>query len=569
MSVVSVWVGATTPSTATVVAKVTGSSVRLAVDDNSALISPTFFGPVTPSAQGIVRIAATGLSANTRYHFAIEDTGVLDSTFRGQFLTHPPVGQPASFTVGMASCAGHSSAFPGVGNVLVSDKLSNHPVFDDIRSKALAEDWLLFIHGGDMNYYDIGSGVHVPNHDLATFRRAYDDVLRQPRQHQMYRNLATVYMYDDHDYGPNDSDRTAPGRGNSIQVYRERVPHYPRGTSDPNRPNHQSFQIGRVLFVIWDVRADRDPQTDPQSSTKTMLGTTQKAWFKSLLETSTARYLVVVNTSQWENTTYIGGWSGYTHERNEIVSMLAAPGGDPAKSWLPRMCILQGDQHAIGLSSTTLWGGFPIFQFAPLDSSTGAVQSSLWDFGTVSERASYGTLTIDDNGSILTVTARGWTGAQEVVKYSYVVPEEGALPATVQATQPSLYSATNNTFGTASPDSEYRDCGVVFTAPPSGRVTIYWSGGLRNLDSDGSAVAYLSPEVRTGGVVGSGSLILAGHDNRTVRTNLGGIHTARAGAAHVLSGLTAGATYNVRLLHRVTSSTGVFFQRGLIVESAP
>jgi hypothetical protein len=139
------------------------------------------------------------------------------------------------------------------------------------------------------------------------------------------------------------------------------------------------------------------------------------------------------------------------------------------------------------------------------------------------------------------------------------------LPATVQAEHGSLYSATNTSFGTASTGGSYAHCAVVFTAPDTGRVLIHWSGGVRNLDADGSAVAYISPEVRTGGTVGSGTVVLAPSDARTVRTNLGGTHTVRAGATHLLTGLTGGATYNARILHRVTSSTGEFFQRALIV----
>jgi len=79
-------------------------------------------------------------------------------------------------------------------------------------------------------------------------------------------------------------------------------------------------------------------------------------------------------------------------------------------------------------------------------------------------------------------------------------------------------------------------------------------------------VAYLSPEVRTGAVVGSGTVVLAAADARTVRANLEGTQTIRAGATHVLSGLAPGQPYNAWILHRVTSSTGEFFYRGLIVE---
>ncbi|HEX6686534.1 MAG TPA: alkaline phosphatase D family protein [Candidatus Limnocylindrales bacterium] len=564
MSVVHAWVGATTPSSATVVTKVTGSSVRLAVSESAGLTSPVYFGPVSPNAQGIARVTATGLAHSGRYHFAVEDSGVLDSAFRGQFRTHPPAGQPASFTIGLASCAGGTPDFPGVGSVLAPGRLSNSTVFDTIRAKAVAENWLLFIHAGDRHYYDIGSEVHVPGFSLTTYRRAYDDVMAQPRQHALYRNVATAYMYDDHDFGPNNSDRTAPGRANSIQAYRERVPHYPLGATGTASPNYQSFQIGRVLFVLWDCRADRDPAGEPAGTGKTMLGAGQRAWFENLLATSGAAALVVVNTSQWD-TNHPDTWGGYTHERNEIVRILSAPGGDSGRNWLHRMCLLQGDAHALGISSTNLWGGFPVFQFASLDSSFSTDQP--WrDVGTRAGRAQYGTLAVSDSGDKITFTGTGWAGSSNEMRYSFTVPDVVTVPAAVQSTQDGRYTATITEFGTAIADGDYYHCGVVFTAPPSGRVTLMWSGGIRNLADAETPVAYLSPEVRTGPVVGSGSVVLTAHDSRTVRINCGGVQTMRAGAAHLVTGLVPGRLYNARILHRVTSNTGEFFYRGLIAE---
>jgi hypothetical protein len=143
----------------------------------------------------------------------------------------------------------------------------------------------------------------------------------------------------------------------------------------------------------------------------------------------------------------------------------------------------------------------------------------------------------------------------------------GELPATVQSVQDSRYSAINTTYGTAAVDPAlYAHCEVVFVAPPSGRAIIHWSGALRNLSDSESPVAYLSPEVRAGATPGSGTVVLPPADVRTVRCNFAGaIQTVRAGASHMLSGLTPGATYNARILHRVTSSTGEFFFRSLIV----
>lgn len=140
---------------------------------------------------------------------------------------------------------------------------------------------------------------------------------------------------------------------------------------------------------------------------------------------------------------------------------------------------------------------------------------------------------------------------------------------TVQSVETALYTASNTTFGTAHVSGSYADCAVVFTAPETGRVLVHWSGAPRNTAASNSPVAYLSPEVRSGGSVGSGSVVLGANDRRSVRSNLAGSHTVRAGASHLVTGLTPGSTYNARILHRVTSQSGEFFHRGLIVEPLP
>lgn len=152
------------------------------------------------------------------------------------------------------------------------------------------------------------------------------------------------------------------------------------------------------------------------------------------------------------------------------------------------------------------------------------------------------------------------------MRYTFTVPDSVTAPPAVQSTQDGRYTATNTEFGTAIADGDYYHCGVVFTAPDSGRVALYWSGGIRNLAEADTPVAYLSAEVRTGPVVGSGTVVLAAHDSRTIRINCAGAQTMRSGAAHVLSGLAPAQLYNARILHRVTSNTGEFFYRGLIVE---
>jgi hypothetical protein len=150
----------------------------------------------------------------------------------------------------------------------------------------------------------------------------------------------------------------------------------------------------------------------------------------------------------------------------------------------------------------------------------------------------------------------------------------GASPPTVQDFDDvSIFQFTNTAFDVLSSSGIYVDCGVAFVAPISGRVMIHWTVAL-DIVSGTNAVAYCSPVVRTGGTVGSGSVVLPAADNNSRRVSRSSVGTDdggsrnRSGASYLLESLTAGNTYNVRLEHRVTSQTGEMFHRAVQVVPA-
>ncbi|MGA8114085.1 MAG: alkaline phosphatase D family protein [Actinocatenispora sp.] len=404
MSLINVWSGAVTHHSATVVARVTGTRTRLAVADNHTLRGPRFVGPVTPTAEGVATFQVTGLSPDTRYFYAVEDDGHLDLARFGRFRTHGPPGEPYSFTFAHATCAGGNgdTEYP-VDGALLPHQVSNHPVYDEI----CRQDPLFMAHGGDLHYYNIGDPNFVGDPSPASYRRAFDDVLLG-RQGTLFRQVPIQYMWDDHDFGANDSNSTAPGRLSAAQVYRERVPHYPLAAGDTGTDAvHHSFQVGRVLFLASDIRYYRDPVTVP--SPRTMMGAAQLAWMDGVLASSDAELLVWQQGQDWRVLpgTSTGNWGGYAEERDAVVQML----GD--RGWLDRMFMITGDSHAMAMDTggTNRYGGFPIFMFSPLDSQM--TPGPTYDLGrrgstTGGTRGQWGTVQIDDSGSSIQVTGHGW-----------------------------------------------------------------------------------------------------------------------------------------------------------------
>ena len=94
----------------------------------------------------------------------------------------------------------------------------------------------IFIHMGDLHYNDISVN------DVELFNSAYEGVFTNPRQKSFFKSIPITYVWDDHDFGPNNADSTSPSKEAAWESYKINVPHYP--LPDPSGPIYQAFDIG-------------------------------------------------------------------------------------------------------------------------------------------------------------------------------------------------------------------------------------------------------------------------------------------------------------------------------------
>jgi len=74
----------------------------------------------------------------------------------------------------------------------------------------------------------------------------------------MLAGVPMMHTWDDHDYGPNDSNKNSPSREASLRNFRELVPHYPLTMGETgDGPVDQVFPVGRVTFILSDLRSER------------------------------------------------------------------------------------------------------------------------------------------------------------------------------------------------------------------------------------------------------------------------------------------------------------------------
>jgi hypothetical protein len=340
-----------------------------------------------------------GLRPNTRYYYAVEADGRLDLSRQGRLRTFGA--GPFSFEIAVGSCA-------RIG--------SNGAVFDAIR----ALDPLLYLITGDFFYGDIQVD------DAARYRADFDATLTTPAQAALYQSAPIAYIWDDHDYGANNAGADSPGRAAARRTYREYVPHYPL-EAGTDGAIYQAFTIGRVRFILTDLRSERTPASAPDDAAKSMLGPAQKDWFKRELLDAADRYplIVWVSAVPWIAATTDGGdnWSGYDTERREIADFIATHG-------IRGLVMLAGDAHMLAIDdgsnsdySSDGGAGFPVMQAAALD-RPGSAKGGPYSEGAFPGGGQFGVMSVqDDGGSSITVTLSGrdWSG-REIVSYRYTVP---------------------------------------------------------------------------------------------------------------------------------------------------
>ena len=371
-----VWTGGLTPSSVVVTARLASGGESATAEFTAADGSVVRTEPAPVGEHRIVRLDASGLQPGTEYRYRLLVDGNADEG-RGQGKVYTPVDGPLSFRLAVSSCA-------RVG--------SNGAVFDAIR----AADPLLYLATGDLHYGNLTATEPGP------FLDAFDRLLTAPGQAALYRDVPVAYVWDDHDYGPNDADATSPGRAAARAAYRSAVPSY--AVTPGDAAINQAFTVGRVRVVMTDNRSERTADT--------MLGEAQLEWLIDELTSASRTHALVlwVNPVPWIGEAQEGAdtWAGYPEERRRIADALAAAG-------VRNLVMVSGDAHMVAIDdgsnsayATDGSPGFPVLHAAALD-RPGNVKGGPYSEGTFPGGGQYGLVDITDTGGdTVSVRLSGW-----------------------------------------------------------------------------------------------------------------------------------------------------------------
>ena len=213
--------------------------------------------------------------------------------------------------------------------------------------------WLgdnIYLREGD---FDSRSGIYYRN----THTRSLPEL--QP----LLAALPHYAIWDDHDYGTNDSDWTYVLKGHALDAFKDFWPSQSYGAGHTEGVTN-SFIWNDCQFFMLDNRWYRTVQKEEG----TILGDQQKYWFKEALLASKATYKFVAVGSQFLND-FVGfeNFSNYKSEREELIQFID-------DNNIKNVVFLTGDRHHSEVSKLTTDKGNVIF-----DVTSSAMTSSTYD----------------------------------------------------------------------------------------------------------------------------------------------------------------------------------------------
>jgi alkaline phosphatase D len=145
-------------------------------------------------------------------------------------------------------------------------------------------------------------------------------------------------IWDDHDFGPNNSHTSYPLKEESLKAFKDWWGNKTYGEPD-NKGTYSTFQWSDVDFFLLDNRYHRSGNKMPNDKNKAYLGEKQLTWLKNALVESRATFKLIVNGNQFfNNMAYNECYMLYENEFNDLISFIK-------NKKIRGLVFLSGDRH--------------------------------------------------------------------------------------------------------------------------------------------------------------------------------------------------------------------------------
>jgi alkaline phosphatase D len=219
----------------------------------------------------------------------------------------------------------------------------------------------------------LGDNVYLREADWGSKNgiiKRYEHTRSLPELQSLLGSVHHYALWDDHDYGPNDSDRGYGLKHESRNVFMQfwGNPSYGNGKQEGV---YTTFQWGDVQFFLLDNRFFRSPNRRITGD-RTILGEEQKQWLIDNLASSNATFKVIAMGGQFLNPLErFENFANYKAEQQEIIELLG-------KENISGVFFLSGDRHYSEMSELqpiALGPTYPLLDFTVSPLTSGAFSS--------------------------------------------------------------------------------------------------------------------------------------------------------------------------------------------------
>jgi len=317
--------------------------------------------------------------SNANYQYRVQfENGNYSEWF--YFKTFPTQGLPGKFSFVFSSC--------------MREKYMEFNIFEKV--KKLSPTFIALL--GDQMYGDYDGNLNTMEDYLANdslrkkmiaegevllsdktiiqaFRNKYNRVFDENYQ-KTASSIPLMAIWDDHDFGSDNTDGTYPYKNEARKVFKENFPDYSFVEKDGGI--YYEFSIADVDIFVLDTRWYRSPMQNEDGEDKKMLGDKQLSWLLDGLQESTSTFKIVFTSVPLND---YGGdtssdrvgydsWMGYKIEREKILDFIK-------DNHIQGVLMFSGDQHYP--SAHILNWDPPLKHISQLEKS---IKYSLKDLGT-------------------------------------------------------------------------------------------------------------------------------------------------------------------------------------------
>jgi alkaline phosphatase D len=235
----------------------------------------------------------------------------------------------------------------------VNDSLYDRP------GKPYGGDYNIF-RGINMNRPDamvwLGDNTYLRESDWDSpggIRRRYAHTRALPALQPLLGSVHQYATWDDHDFGPNDADRSFALKEASLQTFKSYWPNPAYGAAGVGGVT-STFTWADIQFFLLDDRWHRTPNADDPAHGQ-LLGPEQLRWLTEALTSSKATFKVVCLGNQVMNPAKtFENYANYEAERAELLRRLA-------DTRVPGVLFVTGDRHHAELTRLDRPGLYPLY----------------------------------------------------------------------------------------------------------------------------------------------------------------------------------------------------------------